>query len=350
MGVENPQAKMLDYDKQMRKLANDYKVKNKLDNSVAGAMQAKKAIYNTPEYQELYNKRQAIHKKVGYFNLSEAVKESDSYDDLIQAAGKAYSSATIKNAPPGISVVGEMSGAGLFTPSRQSINVAPLAFGTKGNAYFHEFSRDFRKLDFATSGISFKGTSKTDDTDKGKRLINDMIMAMNDTKSKFKNFKMSSQAIASGKADKGAMILYPDADWLKNYLKTEKGAGLIEIDDYNNILTNGISIVSNSNNWSNGLYTSSYLDPLQSIVESNPNGYEWNDDYGNINLKIKKNDFGTGDYSTTSTYRLLNHETGEYYNSIQENNTQTLGSNLSQVLTDKLYDSERVRQYNNTGY
>jgi hypothetical protein len=277
-------------------------------------------------------------------------KKSGVYGDLVKAAAKAYSSSAIKKAPPGIGMIGEMSGAGIFTPSRQSINVAPLAFGTKGNAYFHEFSRDFRKIDFATSGISFNGTSKTNDTDKGKRLINDMIMAMNDTKSKFKNFKMSSQAVAGGKADKGAMILYPDADWLKNYLQTEKGAGLIDPTDYNDILANGISVVSNASNWSNGLYTSSYLDPLQSIVESNPNGYEWNDDYGNVNLKIKKNEFGTGDYSTTSTYRLLNHETGEYYNSVQENNTQTLGSNLTQVLHNKLYDSERVRQYNNTGY
>ena len=277
-------------------------------------------------------------------------KQSDIYGELIKGAAKAYSSSSIKKTPPGIGMVGEMSGAGIFTPSRQSINVAPLAFGTKGNAYFHEFSRDFRKMDFATSGISFKGTSKTENTDKGKRLINDMIMAMNDTKSKFKNFKMSSQAIAGGNADKGAMILYPDADWLKNYLQTEKGAGLIDTTDYNDILTNGISVVSNSNNWSNGLYTSSYLDPLQSIVESNPNGYEWNDNYGNVNFKIKKNEFGTGDYSTTSTYRLLNHETGEYYNSIQENNTQTLGNNLTQVLNDQLSVSERVRQFNKTGY
>lgn len=271
----------------------------------------------------------------------------DTYKTLLSAAGRAYSSSTMKKVPPGISSIGEMSGAGVFTPSRQSINVAPLAFGTKGNGYFHEFARDFRKIDFATSGISFHGTSSTKDTDAGKAMINAMISAMNDTKSKFKPFKMSSQAIAGGSSNKGAMILHPDAEWLQNYMKSEKGvAGLITADDYNAILTNGISVVSDSKNWTNGLYTSSYLDPLQSVVESNPNGYEWNDPYGNYNMKIKKNTMGTGDYNIQRTYRLLNQETGQYEEVSTLNNTSVIGNNLSNVQRSMFNESEEVRTYN----
>jgi hypothetical protein len=274
-------------------------------------------------------------------------KHSGIYGDLVKAAGRAYSSSTMKKVPPGISSIGEMSGAGVFTPSRQSINVAPLAFGTKGNGYFHEFARDFRKIDFATSGISFHGTSSTKDTDAGKAMINAMISAMNDTKSKFKPFKMSSQAIAGGSGSKGAMILHPDAEWLQNYMKSEKGtAGLITADDYNAILTNGISVVSDSKNWTNGLYTSSYLDPLQSVVESNPNGYEWNDPYGNYNMKIKKNTMGTGDYNIQRTYRLLNQETGQYEEVSTLNNTSVIGNNLSNVQRGMFNESEEVRTYN----
>lgn len=274
-------------------------------------------------------------------------KHSGIYGDLVKAAGRAYSSATMKKVPPGISSIGEMSGAGVFTPSRQSINVAPLAFGTKGNGYFHEFARDFRKIDFATSGISFHGTSSTKDTDAGKAMINAMISAMNDTKSKFKPFKMSSQAIAGGSGNKGAMILHPDSEWLQNYMKSEKGtAGLITEDDYNAILTNGISVVSDSKNWTNGLYTSSYLDPLQSVVESNPNGYEWNDPYGNYNMKIKKNTMGTGDYNIQRTYRLLNQETGQYEEVSTLNNTSVIGNNLSNVQRGMFNESEEVRTYN----
>ena len=347
MGQENPQAKMLDYTKQMMKIEHDYKVSHKLDNGAVGIMKAKKAVFNTLEYQNLLNKKNAIAKKVGGFNLYEANKQSHLYDDLVEAASRAYSSATMKKVPPGISSIGEMSGAGVFTPSRQSINVAPLAFGTKGNGYFHEFARDFRKIDFATSGISFHGTSSTKDTDAGKAMINAMISAMNDTKSKFKPFKMSSQAIAGGSGNKGAMILHPDAEWLQNYMKSEKGiAGLITEDDYNAILTNGISVVSDSKNWTNGLYTSSYLDPLQSVVESNPNGYEWNDPYGNYNMKIKKNTMGTGDYNIQRTYRLLNQETGQYEEVSTLNNTSVIGNNLSNVQRGMFNESEEVRTYN----
>jgi hypothetical protein len=296
-----------------------------------------KALANLPVAQ-----REAYKRKI-----EEAKKEAGGYEALLSAAGKSYSSATMKKVPPGISSIGEMSGAGVFTPSRQSINVAPLAFGTKGNGYFHEFARDFRKIDFATSGISFHGTSSTKDTDAGKAMINAMISAMNDTKSKFKPFKMSSQAIAGGSSNKGAMILHPDAEWLQNYMKSEKGtAGLITADDYNAILTNGISVVSDSKNWTNGLYTSSYLDPLQSVVESNPNGYEWNDPYGNYNMKIKKNTMGTGDYNIQRTYRLLNQETGQYEEVSTLNNTSVIGNNLSNVQRGMFNESEEVRTYN----
>ncbi len=346
-GHENPQAKMLDYTKQMMKITHDYKVKHKLDNNIVGTGQARKAVYNTPEYQALLNKKNAIARKVGGFNLYEANRQSESYDELVKAAGNAYSSSTMRKVPPGLSTIGEMSGAGVFTPSRQSINVAPLAFGTKGNGYFHEFAKDFRKIDFATSGIGFYGTSKTENTDAGKALINAMITSMNDTKSKFKPFKMSSQAVAGGSSNKGAMILHPDAEWLQNYMKSDKGvAGIITADDYNAILTNGISVVTDSGNWTNGLYTSSYLDPLQAIVESNPNGYEWNDPYGNYNLKIKKNTLGTGDYNIGRTYRLLNQETGQYEEVSTLNNTSVIGNNLTNVQRGMFNESEEVRIYN----
>ena len=168
-----------------------------------------------------------------------------------------------------------------------------------------------------------------------------------ENKSKFKPFKMSSQALAGGNGNKGAMILHPDAEWLQNYMKSEKGtAGIITPDDYNAILTNGISVVTDQNNWTNGLYTSSYLDPLQSIVESNPNGYEYNDPYGNYNMKIKKNTLGTGDYNIEENYRLLNYETGEYEDVSTLNNTGVIGNNLTNVQRGMFDKEEKIRMYN----
>ena len=307
-----------------------------------------KALAHLPVAQ-----REAYERKI-----EEAKKEAGGYEALLSAAGKAWKSSTIKTptAIPGLSQsgLGDMTASGLFTPGRQSINVAPLAFGTKGNAYFHEFERDFRKLDFATSGISFNGTNLSDDKDiryqqtqSGKKMLNDIILSMNDTKIKYKNFKMSSQVIAGGNADKGAMIIYPDAEWLANYIKSKDGAGLLNAEtDYNDILINGISVVSDSKNWSNGLFVSSYLDPIAAIVESNPDGYQWKSMDQKTSFNVTKNTTGTGDYNLETNYSLLDHETNTYNDYTIYDNMTTQGNNLSKAKLHSIEVANKVTQHN----
>lgn len=286
------------------------------------------------------------------------------YDKLVNAAGTAYASTKIKKAPPGIATIGDMSGTGLFTPGRQSVYVAPKGLGTKGHAYFHEFVRDFRKMDFGDptkNQITFSGTGsgalkpEMIRNQSGKALVDQIIMEMNNSKSKFKNFKMSSQSIVGNSADKGAMILHPDAEWLQSQVyKTDKdgnktGAGTINQAQYDAIMKNGISVISNSNNFNNGLFQSSYMDPVQSIVEYN-GAYNWSDPYGNLIGSITKNETGTGDYDIKTSYNILDHNTGEYINNITYDNMLTSGNNLSQRTQDWLNMSEQIRAYNNGGY
>ncbi len=282
------------------------------------------------------------------------------YDDLVAAAGKAYASNKIKKAPPGISTMGNMNGAGLFTPGAQSIFVSPKAFDTKGYAYFHEFARDFRKLDFGDTDknvITFMGPTATGMSkdyrrnDVGKQLVDAMIAEMNNSKSKFTNFKMSSQNIAAGNANTGAMILYPDAEWLANYKSTNKenNNNMLNSNQYNAIMKNGITVMSNSNNWTNGLFSSSYLDPVQAQVEYN-GSYEYSDPYGNHTATVKKNTFGTGDYIIDQRWNILDHNTGEYIPGNSYENMSTLGNNLSQVVGTFPGFSEQVQQYNRGNY
>ena len=289
---------------------------------------------------------------------------TDLYDRLVTAAGSAYSSGKIKKAPPGVSSVGEMSGTGLFTPGRQSIFVSPKGMGTRGHAYFHEFVGDYRKMDFGDPTkhqITFLGTNaaalkpealrnKT-----GKALVDAIVMEMNNSKSKFKNFKMSAQSIVGNNAAKGAMILRPDGEWLQGMVyKTDKegnrtGSGIISQGQYDAIMQNGVAIVSNGDNFKNGLFQSSYMDPIQSIVEYN-GVYEYQDPYGNLSGTITKNRTGTGDYDIKTQYNILDHETGEYINDIRYENMLTSGNNLSQRKQDWLNMSEQIRAYNNGGY
>lgn len=290
--------------------------------------------------------------------------KKDVYEDLVKAAGTAYSSGKIKKAPPGIASLGDMSGTGLFTPGRQSIFVSPKGMGTKGHAYFHEFVGDYRKMDFGdptkhqitflgTNAAALKPESLRNKT--GKALVDAIIMEMNNSKSKFKNFKMSSQSIVGNNANKGAMILRPDAEWLASQVyKTNKdgeksGVGIINQAQYDAIMQNGIAIVSNNDNFRNGLFQSSYMDPIQSIVDYD-GIYEYQDPYGNLTGTITKNQTGTGDYNIKTSYNILDHETGEYLNDVRFENTLTSGNNLSKRKLDWLNMSEQVRIYNNGGY
>jgi hypothetical protein len=284
------------------------------------------------------------------YNWMTGADKSDVYDELVKAAGTAYSSGKIKKAPPGIASLGEMSGTGLFTPGRQSIFVSPKGMGTKGHAYFHEFVGDYRKMDFGdptkhqitflgTNANALKAESLRNKT--GKALVDAIVMEMNNSKSKFKNFKMSAQSIVGNNANKGAMILRPDGN--------KSGSGIISQAQYDAIMQNGVSIVSNNNNFSNGLFQSSYMDPLQSIVDYD-GIYEYRDPYGNLTGTITKNQTGTGDYNIKTSYNILDHETGQYMNDIRYENTLTSGNNLSQRKYDWLNMSEQVRLYNNGGY
>jgi hypothetical protein len=289
--------------------------------------------------------------------------KSDVYDELVKAASTAYSSGKIKKAPPGIATLGEMSGTGLFTPGRQSIYISPKGHGTKGNAYFHEFSRDFKKMDFGSPDkhqITFQGTSQSAlkpemlRNSTGKQLVDAIIMEMNNSKSKFTNFRMSAQSIVGNNPNKGAMILRPDNEWLQKLVyKTDKdgnkGAGIISEAQFNAIAKNGISVVSDSNNFSNGLFQSSYMDPIQSIVEYN-GSYDWSDPYGNLKGSITKNKTGTGDYDLKTEYSVLDRQTGEYLPYVTYENMLTSGANLANRREDWLNMSEQIRSYNNGGY
>jgi len=289
--------------------------------------------------------------------------DEEVYDTLVKEAGKAYASGKIKKAPPGIATLGEMSGTGLFTPGRQSIYISPKGHGTKGNAYFHEFSRDFKKMDFGDNSkhqITFQGTSQSAlkpemlRNSTGKQLVDAIIMEMNNSKSKFTNFRMSAQSIVGNNPNKGAMVLRPDNEWLQKLVyKTDKdgnkGAGIISEAQFNAIAKNGISVVSDSNNFSNGLFQSSYMDPIQSIVEYN-GSYDWSDPYGNLKGSITKNQTGTGDYDLKTEYTVLDRQTGEYLPYVKYENMLTSGANLANRREDWLNMSEQIRSYNNGGY
>jgi len=219
-----------------------------------------------------------------------------------------------------------MSGTGIFTPGVQSVYVSPKAINTKGMAYFREFARDINKIDFGDNTkyqVSFNGATKgaVDNVKNGKdpninaigeKLIKDLIANANYGKTKIAPFKISAQAIAAGSPNKSAMTITPDKEWLKNYVATNKDAdnNLINSTMFNNILTNGITVIGDNKTFDNSLLKSTYMDPLQTYVDRN-GSYTWNDTRGNGKWSVEKNRFGTSEYITTLDYDMYDIEQGK---------------------------------------
>lgn len=293
------------------------------------------------------------------------------YDDLVKQAGDAYSnSKVIKEVSPLVGLTKD-PGSGLYVPGIQKIDVAQKAYGTKGNIFFNQAIGDLRSIDMndiTQNVVSIDGPTKTafdkakeEDFDlntRGSAFINALSSQFKNTKSKLPPFSIGYQAIAGGSTKKSAMIIYPDAEFLSKYTgKVDKDGNrtnLFTPEEAQKIMSNGLSVMSDSKNWNNGLAKSSEISPIEAIINSDPeNGYTWHDYRKNpVNgdpmgsFNIRKNPYGTNDYITSMTYQLWNPETQRYETETKSDFLIPQGNNI-EALRDKAYDYfEIINQQN----
>jgi hypothetical protein len=166
--------------------------------------------------------------------------------------------------------------------------------------------------------------------------------------------------IAAGDYTKGAMIFYPDKAFLKEYtgakVKDENDkwvmSNLITPQEEADILKNGISVISNVDNFQNGLMKSSYTSPLQASIayrkEKGVTIQDPKDQTGFNTLNIKIDPYGNGDYIYTTTHAVYDPNTkslikkGPYPIS-----SINLGNNVDQVKDDQMIDWDLQRIENN---
>jgi len=297
-----------------------------------------------PEYKRLDSEyRKIMNANKGAMQNWKSGKGNDQYDELLKAAGVIWTSGKIKERIPGV----QGEGAGRFADTRTSIMVSPKSHSsTAGKRFMGQFTNDFQGIDFdnKNSVITFGGASKTAmqnsignrETDKGKALVNAILTEIQNGKSEYKNFKLSAQNVAGGNANKGAMILVPDAEWLKKYVSSDKDqvGNLLTQAEYKNILTNGITVISDSGDFKNGLFTSSNMTPLASHIDYHGSYSEKSpyDRTGYTGFTIEKNNFGTSDYTVSGFMREWNPVKREYVNiPIPTQSIGTLGNNVDQI-------------------
>jgi len=343
-----------------------------------GNLRSKNEFYNALSKAGIINKEDAYRGKTdkpqerGFFNsigpgnwldmgLESAgfYGSSINYDELVKAAGGVYTSGRVKKAPPGFAQIGEMTGTGKFTPGVTSTWVNPKAHGTKSSVWSAEVFRDLGKMDWGAKDknrVTFGGISKArfdmaggSRNDVGKALFEAIRSELTDPKTKMGNFRIGVAPVAIGKLDKSAIIIHPDAEWLKAYVKTGKegtGTGLISQDEYNMIMKNGISYITDANTMTNSMYKSAFQSPLQSYVDYY-GSYTYTDPTNeNYKFTIQKNKLGTGDYTTIAGFPLWNPEENKYvYNKVVDNTT-SYGGNLEASREMMMAQFNQYKEFN----
>ncbi len=280
------------------------------------------------------------------------------YDNLVSAANEKVwtNSKIIKTAPVGYEQTTD-PGTGLATPSVRSINVNP--FSSKGRYYWGGVVSDINKLDFKTTDetrISIKGRSvKAFDESAGgaqyKPIIDELQRQMARPSSKTDLFKLSTAVIAAGDANKAAIIIRPSAKFLEQFRATNADGDnkILDKEEYDDILQNGLSIITNSNNLKNPLYEENFKDPLAITVDNSPNQtYTYTDPFDTrYQFQIQKNMLGTGDYSITTKYPVWDPNIGDFRDMSTTDNTLTAGNNLSNMRLQTLQQGwPTIRQMN----
>ena len=265
------------------------------------------------------------------------------YKELKQALNDGYKYAPIKKTPPGLSAYGEVKDSGLATIGEHGVLVFPDAPNTVGSIDWNAFKKDFNRLDIEKDAqIKFLGptASAPNRIVEGKALIDAMFSETSIPGSTLKGFRLAAQPLAMNKLGKGAMIVYPDAEWLKKHTYTEsgsgesykKGPGIVSPALANYISTYGISVISDSKNWQNGLFQASYVTPLEASVNYNNSVYidDPNDDTGMNSITLEKDEI-MGGYSYKFNYKSYDPITNKYVKKEYIDRNITSGAQLEYV-------------------
>lgn len=269
------------------------------------------------------------------------------YDDLVSGASEVWTNEKVIKKP----VVGLSNfdgGTGTFAAGARGITVNPRS--STGRYYFNSVMQDLRAMDFGNSAdtrVSFKGYSQTNwdkvgggKLSKGKTLLDAIQKDMNSAKSKLGTFELGVSPIATGSMKRSAVVIKPSAEWLKQYVSTNKDQNnnLLTTEEYNNILTNGINVMTNSANMKNNLYQSAFKDPLSSYVDANGKYTYVDPTNSNYKFSITKNELGLGDYTLTTTYPIWNAEKNKYDFYTTTQNSVVSGNNLTMQRDQQIYD------------
>lgn len=199
-------------------------------------------------------------------------------------------------------------GTGLASTGINGLDVSMAAPTTPGFRAFMDFmQKDMTRINLydGKNKVSFFGANKTgvedtedllggNDAAKVTELILDYYYK-NIGKKEIKPFFFGSRQIALEDKNTGAMVIKPDNQVLKELIESD-AQGIINKEVQQAILKNGISIISNKNNFSNDIFRGNETTPLESMVNA-LNEITYTNPMGGGEITVAKNSTGTSDYN-----------------------------------------------------
>lgn len=295
-------------------------------------------------------------KHTPWFGSAFADNSYEEYAKIWRAANDVYSGTMSTQPPSGISK-STFGGGSIASTGQQNISVSNKAPGTLGYQYFRQFEREFRNTDYSTfttgsDRISINGQDYTAydnyDNDKGQLIYNHILSKMGNAKDRF-NFDLAAAPIAANKSNIGAMVIRVTPDMVKDLISTDK-------ENSNNVLTkeegaalmkNGLTIFKEGG-WNNGLYTSSYMDPISAVIE-HKGSYSETHPSGDASIMIEPDPLGIDAHRVTEVGYVYDPTTGDRIESINRYSTN-IGRNGGLFINDFNQSANALQMYNDGGF
>lgn len=242
------------------------------------------------------------------------------------------------------------------------INILPKAYGTPHRNLWTQTMLDVNRInwnDTKNNKISFTGANKMtkNETERGLQVINALDALIKKGDDNAKGIKVFAGQIANNDPTKGAMVIMPTVKQLVD-LGLVRGTSaddqrLLSQSEANALAQNGISIISDRNNFQNWLFKDTQITPGEARVNAaGSSGIKYTDPFGNgyYNVAPVYQNNAVVSYTITGKVKQLNPNTGaEEWSDIFVPNI-ALGGNIDKTMRNMKSDLISVGEQNDKVY
>jgi len=211
------------------------------------------------------------------------------------------------------------------------------AVGTYGNTAYFEFLNDLERINFKNDNTKYRVTignktlGEAENLNVDAQKYKDMLRALSYTirdKTKPEDFMLAQSQIALENKNLGSMTVKVPRSFAEKFFKDDKGK--VDNEIVNKIVGEGITFVAPRHEWKNSLFKGNITTPVQSIINSSPDGrLNYKDPSNAGRYTIEK--MGDESYRANITFNELGPD-GRLISNSSILSSEQLGNNVDQLV------------------